>query len=162
MTEELNQAAKSSAMRLLVHRPRSVNEIRQRLLERFDSGIVSTIIVWLVENELVDDEKFAIWWTESRCKQKLLSVAMIRKELLEKGIHRNLIEKALKNIDDAKNAQLLADRISRTLDKSNPDTFKRKLYGRLLRRGFSSSLAITSVENALDSSRKTNAISLES
>ena len=161
MIEKSTESAKSSAFRLLSYRPRSINEIQKRLLHKFDVEIVDITITWLVKNELVNDEKFAIWWTESRVRQKLLSSSMIRKELLEKKVSLNVINNVLINVDDNLNASLLAQRISQKIEPQDLQEFRRKLYGRLLRRGYSSGVVLNSIDKAWNSLLESREIGIQ-
>jgi len=161
MTEKSTEAAKSSAYKFLSYRPRSINEIQKRLLQKFDEEIVDITITWLIKNELVNDEKFAIWWTESRVRQKLLSSSMIRKELLEKQVSLNVINNVVRNVDDNLNAHLLAQRISHKIDTQDAQEFKRKLYDRLIRRGFSSGIVLISIDKVWNCLVETRKIGLQ-
>jgi regulatory protein len=161
MSETSNDAAKSSAFRLLNYRPRSVSEIKRRLLEKYDQESVQITLSWLLENGLLNDEKFATWWTESRVRQKFLSSSMIRRELLEKGVSSNTINKALISVDDNLNARQLAEKMARNASTQDLTHFKRKLYSKLMRKGFSSGVALASIERAGDSLIESKEISLE-
>ena len=162
MSEKLTAAAKSSALRLLSYRPRSATEIQNRLSDKFDNATVEITMDWLIKDELVNDDKFAIWWAESRVRQKLLSSSMIRKELLEKGVSLSIVNKALINVDDNLNAHQLAERMCRNIGTKDIKEFKQKLYGRLIRRGFSTGVALSSIDNVWNSRIESNEISLES
>jgi len=160
MSEKLIAAAKTSALRLLSYRPRSTGEIQNRLSDKFDHETVGITIDWLIKNEMVNDEKFANWWTESRVRQKFLGSSMIRKELLDKGISSSIVNKALVNVDDNLNAQQLAGRMCRSIGTTDIKQFKRKLYGKLMRRGFSAGVALGSIDKVWNSLNENNEISL--
>jgi len=160
MSEKLTAAAKASALRLLSYRPRSTAEIQNRLSDKFDHETVGITMDWLIRNEMVNDEKFANWWTESRVRQKLLGSSMIRKELFDKGISSNIVNKALVNVDDNLNAYQLAERMCRSIGTKDIKLFKRKLYGKLLRRGFSSGVALGSIDKVWNSVNANKEISL--
>ncbi len=160
MSEKLTASAKASALRLLSYRPRSTSEIKNRLSDKFDHETVEITIDWLIENEMVNDEKFANWWTESRIRQKILGSSMIRKELFDKGISSSIVDKALVNVDDNLNAHHLAERMCRSIGTTEIKQFKRKLYGKLMRRGFSSGVALGSIDKAWNSLNQNNEISL--
>ena len=161
MSEKLTAAAKSSALRLLSYRPRSATEIQNRLLGKFDKETVEITMDWLIKDEFVNDDKFTTWWVESRVRQKLLSSSMIRKELLEKGVSLSIVNNALINVDDNLNAHKLAERLCRNIGTKDMREFKQKLYGKLIRRGFSTGVALTSIDK-LNSRIVSNEISLES
>ncbi|MBR61503.1 MAG: hypothetical protein CL904_02440 [Dehalococcoidia bacterium] len=161
MSETSNNSARSDAFRLLNYRPRSVSEIQKRLMEKYDKDTVEITVSSLLESELLDDQKFAIWWTESRVRQKLLSSSMIRRELVQKGVSTSEIQIALNSVDDNINAHKLAEKLGHTVSKNDLIQFKRKLYGKITRRGFSSSLASAAIEKTCDSFIDSKEISLE-
>ena len=161
MSEKLTATAKSSALRLLSYRPRSATEIQNRLSSKFDKETVEITMDWLIKDEFVNDDKFTIWWVESRVRQKLLSSSMIRKELLEKGVSLSIVNNALINVDDNLNAYKLAERMCRNIGTKDIKEFKQKLYGKLIRRGFSTGVALTSIDK-LNSRIASNEISLAS
>lgn len=132
--------AKAAALRLLSHRPRSVYELKDRLAQRFPTEAVESAVTSLVHSSLVDDEAFALWWTEARTGSRPMARSKIRAELIKKGIARGVIGRAIAEVDDVKNAMELARQLTRKLTKDDYNRFASRLTGRLSRRGYSHEL----------------------
>lgn len=75
-------------------RPRSEKEVRD-YLKRFSvsSFIIDTIVERLKQLKLLSDEEFAKAWVESRSKKRGMQI--IKKELFQKGISKEIIEAAI-------------------------------------------------------------------
>ena len=132
--------ARAAAQRLLAYRPRSEAEVRTRLSRRFPPCAVDGALDSLKRAGLVDDDAFARLWTDSRVSHRPRSAALIRRELLEKGVSRETAEAATEGVDDAENAYRAGLRWLPSLAAADYDTFRRRLWGRLERRGFPQSL----------------------
>ena len=65
---------------------------------------------------------------------------MLQYELRQKGVASRAIDGALEDYDEVKAVRKVAHEQARRLTHLDPETFHRRLYGRLARRGFSSYL----------------------
>lgn len=81
------------AYRYLSFRPRSEQEVRQRLAEKFGEDTVERAIKKLEVYRYVDDEAFVRFWLEARGDTR--GPALIRRELRLKGIAENMITESL-------------------------------------------------------------------
>lgn len=85
--------------RFLSYRPRSVKEVEEYLNKNVSKvskgGLVNSIIQKLKEQKFLDDKEFTKWWIESRTKYKPKALRIIKFELKQKGIGRELIEEVL-------------------------------------------------------------------
>ncbi len=140
------EQAMRAAGRLLDVRPRSVAEIRQRLLRKqFPPEIVEQAIERLGEIGLLDDSAFSRYWVESRQAARPRGRLALRDELRRKGVPRDTIDQALAEADaeappDAERAraeQAARAALRRYADCPDRATFQRRLGGFLQRRGFS-------------------------
>ena len=134
-TESFRRAM-TYAQQLLSYRPRTSVEVRTKLLERFSSPITDKVLVALCEQALINDEKFAEMWVESRQSTNPRSVTLLKHELLSKGISENIVEQVLKELNDDDNAYRAALRHSKRLHHLDYRTFSRKMWSFLMRRGF--------------------------
>lgn len=92
----LFEKAKQKAFRLLLVRPRSTKELRLKLRERgFEETVVNNVIDRLLELKYLDDETFAKGWARNLAVNRLWGNRKIEISLLEKGISRELIDKAI-------------------------------------------------------------------
>ena len=132
--------ARLAALRLLGYRPRSENELRQRLLQRFPAEQVEAALEDVRTKGYLDDTEFAVRWRESRERTRPRSASLIRRELGDRGVDGESIEHALEGFDEERNALAAARKWlvhGRGLDYP---TFARRLGAFLQRRGFAPSL----------------------
>lgn len=135
------QRASAAASRLLSHRPRSEAELRARLRGRFPADVVQRVMETLREGGLLDDAAFARLWKSSRDSLNPRSGAAIKRELIDKGIARDVAEAAVADSDDRDAAYRAALKWSRRLADADFPTFRRRLWGYLQRRRFSASIS---------------------
>lgn len=131
------------AVRLLAAKPRSVRELRERLLEKpwTDLEIVDAVIERLREYGYLDDDQFAHDVALSKLRQKPqgrrgLQFAMSRKKL-ERSVVDAAIAKAFETLPETGLIDLAIEK--RLSSKGIPKTREemKRLIDHLLRRGFS-------------------------
>jgi regulatory protein len=136
---EDRQKAINSAINLLSYRDRTIGEIEKRLKSKsYPEDLIGEVIEELTRLELVDDKKFSKDWVESRGKFKPKSRSALVAELRNKGVDKELAERAVENIDDEgelKMAKSVAENAARKTSKEG-DALVRYLSGVLARRGF--------------------------
>lgn len=124
--------------RFLSFRDRSEKEIRDFLKSKTDS--IDEIIAKLKEQELVDDEKFAKAWVESRRRSKNKGAKAIRLELLQKGIDKEIIEQVLSRqlsvVSEEQIAEKALEKKSRIWQNLDRMEFRKKSADFLIRKGF--------------------------
>lgn len=99
--ENAVRPVRSRALRLLDHRARSKQELRDRLLEaEFPQASVDTVIADLVENGLIDDRRFAEEWVRQRRTRRGKSRRVLREELRRKGVSDADCDHALADVSD--------------------------------------------------------------
>ena len=133
--------ASASAIRHLARKPRTEAEVRNHLRRKFPQDIAEQVVADLRDRSLIDDAEFARLWTESRLRAKPRSAWLVKRELLNKGIRRDIADDAVSDCDDAENAYRAASEYSRRLSGADYETFHRRLYGYMGRRGFSASIS---------------------
>ncbi len=133
------------SLRLLTVRPRSEKEIEERLKRKgFSSQVIPKIIDKLKEWDYLDDEKFAQAWIEERILHHPKGRIALSRELREKGISSQIIDKLLNHYlphDKEKEIakKLLIKKLAK--EKYTPiEKKKRRVFEYLARRGFSFSL----------------------
>ncbi|MFH1247680.1 MAG: regulatory protein RecX [Candidatus Omnitrophota bacterium] len=137
----LQEKIKRHAFLLLKFRLRSEQELLRRLLaKKYPESEVKKVILFLKEKGFVDDTIFARNWSNSRLR-KPFGLRRIRQELQFKGIDKKLIDEELERIKKDYPEQEIVSRIvkERLVKLKGIDPFKAKarLYGYLIRRGFS-------------------------
>jgi regulatory protein len=133
----LFQSCFEVALHYLSYRPRSENEVRQRLRRRgFDNKVVDEVIFRLKERRLIDDVAFSEYWRNNRLSFSPRSGRLIKLELRQKGVAAETANEVVKDLDDENYVYEAGLRKARCLSRSDYDDFRRRLYGYLRRRGF--------------------------
>ena len=140
------QKARGYAFLLLKFRPRSENEIRQRLKKKkFNSEIIENTVYFLKDKGFIDDDYFAKTWIESRIK-KPLGIRRLKAELSIKGINKEIIDTQINEIKKSYAEEDIVGGIARDrlnkLKGIDPPKAKKRVYAYLLRRGFSPQVVI--------------------
>ena len=149
--EENIRKAKKIVYRLLKFRARSEYELRVKLsTKNLPTPIAEQTIRYFKELELIDDVVFARQWTSSRLK-KPFGLCRIRLELQKKGIEAAIIDDVLMEAGQQYNELAVATPLAkhRALRYRNvsPEKIRQRVYGYLLRRGFSTSSAIKALKS---------------
>jgi len=131
----------------LSYRPRSEKEVRENLLKKkAQLGIIERIIKSLKEQKFLDDKDFAKWFIEQRLRFRQKSLRIIKLELKQKGVAKELIEDAINNLsydndgesinNDLESAiKLVEKRLPRYKSLKKPQIYQ-KMGAFLARRGF--------------------------
>jgi regulatory protein len=144
--EELHQRIFDRAVNLLAYRPRSVGELRERLLEKdwVDERIVDDVIEKLREYNYLNDKDFAQNFATSQIRQKPIGKRILRQKLAQKKLDAGTIDETLKRLfDEVSEEELIARAVQKRLRlKGVPRTREetKKFYDYLLRQGFSHDL----------------------
>lgn len=141
----------NKALKFLSYRPRSVEEVRKNLLNsRGRSGstkknttpeIAEKIISKLKEYKFLNDNEFVRWWIEQRTNYKPRSLRLIKMELGQKGIDRDLIDQVIDDlrltIDDLGSAKKLIEKRANKYKGLERDEKFQKVARYLSSKGFS-------------------------
>ena len=140
-----------AAARFLEARPRSIGEVRRRLVTAgYRPDLVEAAIARLGELGYLDDEAFARAWVDSRDRAHPRGEHALRQELRIKGVGREIVDGVLDErrtsaasdpdrprADSAAAARLL-ERSSRALARvPDPRMRRQRAYALLARHGFS-------------------------
>jgi regulatory protein len=129
--------AKQIAYRYLSYRPRSSAEVRRHLHKKdVDDGVIEQVIDRLFELKLLDDLAFAQYWVEQRETFKPRSRRALRYELYQKGLSRQVIDRAVEEVDEMAAARRAGAQKALLWDHLTEDEFDVKMRGFLGRRGF--------------------------
>ncbi|HEX8456450.1 MAG TPA: regulatory protein RecX [Pyrinomonadaceae bacterium] len=139
------------AVKLLAAKPRSVAELRERLLEKewTTEEAADYAIAKLSEYGYVDDEQFALGYASARVRQKPVGRQQLARDLQMKQIDRELAEQTLEKVFEATPETELIDAAieKRVRLRGRPTTRQetKSLFDHLLRRGFSYDLIINKI-----------------
>jgi regulatory protein len=139
--KDMQHQAYTLGLRYLGVKPRTRNQIKQYLQRKdIEEQYIEHALDRLENENLVDDEEYAKQFALSRMNSGLKGRLMIRQELQQRGVPKELAAAALSGVDESSElaaAQKLADKKNRSL-KGELRARKNKLTGFLLRRGFPS------------------------
>lgn len=132
------EVAYQKGLQFLSFRSRSETEMRRKFAEQgLEDPVIEATLKRLKENGFLGDEKFARDWVENRSTFRPRGKRMLALELRQKGIAEEEIEKALDESGDENSlAYQAAIGYVRRLAGADWETFRKRLGGFLVRRGF--------------------------
>ena len=154
------EQAHALCLRLLTVRARTRSELAGRLARRgYPEEVASAVLSRLEAVGLIDDEDFADQWVRSRQINAGKGKRALAAELRAKGVDDEIVAAALDGIDAGaertRAEQLVERRIRREpLGGGDDPKVMRRLVGMLARRGYSQSMAVGVVTEALVAERE--------
>lgn len=130
------------AVRLLAAKPRSVRELRERLLEKLwtNEEIVDAVIEKLKGYKYLDDDQFARDVALSKLRQKPQGKRRLQMSMSQKKLDKDVVESAIAEaFEKMPESELIDQAIAKRLRlKGKPETREetKKFYDHLLRQGF--------------------------
>ena len=131
------------AVNLLTYKPRSIQELRERLLEKdwTNLEIVDSVLDKLKEYNYINDETFAKNFAASQLRQKPIGKRVLKQKLALKKLDKETVDEALeKAFEETPEEEIIERAINKRLRlKGKPETREdaKKFYDYLLRQGFS-------------------------
>lgn len=136
----MNKEALIKAANFCAYQERTHKEVRQRLAELAVFGDESeAIIAWLIENNYLNEERFARIFAGSKFRQKKWGRIKIRQELKMRGVSDYCLKAGMSEIDGDDymvTLQEIIEKKSRDIKDSNKLIIKQKLVKFALSRGF--------------------------
>lgn len=139
--EVLTKRAKLRAMHLLEKMDRTRADLRRKLeMSGYPSQAVDAAIEYVESFHYIDDSRYAAMYIENQKSKK--GRARLKMELLQKGVHPDIIGQALEEAEEQMDARAV---IRQMLEKKRrgegpmDEKEKQRLYGFFMRKGFSSS-----------------------
>lgn len=132
------------ALRYVSFRQRSITEVRRRVGKEFSQPVVEQVLASLSRYGYLDDVEFAQRWRDSRERRRPRGRFALRRELRAKGIADNIIDATLEDLDESSSAYRAGERRARQWladGEMDYQTFRRKMWDFLRRRGFGSGVA---------------------
>src|ERR687893_1117572 len=152
--EKARERTLQRAVKLLAAKPRSVEELRERLLEKqwADEAAVEHALAKLKEYGYLDDERFAFGFASYRVRQKPVGRQRLARDLQTKKVSKETADAALELVyQETPEEELIARAIEKRIRlRGRPATRQetKSLYDPLLRLGFSYDLIIRKVREA--------------
>ncbi len=140
----MNKEALVKVANFCAYQERTQQEVRKRLSELEVIGDeAEEMIVWLIESNYLNEERFARIFAGSKFRQKRWGRLKIRQELKMRGVSEYCLKAGMSEIDDEDYIQTLAEILekkSKEIKESNPLKRKQKLVSYALSKGFEADL----------------------
>ena len=155
---DLRRKTFERAVKLLAAKPRSVAELRERLLRSKNTTeeVVDAVIARLREYEYLNDERYAFSYASYKVKQRPLGKRRLERDLKLKKVGSKVAEEALELVyAETPEENLIDQAIEKRLRlRGRPKTRieARKLFDHLLRQGFEFELVSERVRALFDPS----------
>lgn len=139
---DLRRKTFERAVKLLAAKPRSVAELRERLLRGKNTSqeVVETVIARLREYGYLDDERFAFSYASYKVKQRPVGRRRLERDLKFKKVESGVANEALELVyTETPEEQLIDQAIAKRLrirGRPKNRTEARSLFDHLLRQGF--------------------------
>jgi len=136
----LKKRATLRAMHILERTDKTEAQLRRKLEEsEYPKEAVESAIAYVTSYGYLDDRRYAEHYIEWKKQGK--GKARLKMELVQKGISREIIEEVLESTDFGETREMIRQIIlkKRKTDISMNEKEKQRLYGFLMRKGFSSS-----------------------
>ncbi|HPI27096.1 MAG TPA: RecX family transcriptional regulator [Candidatus Marinimicrobia bacterium] len=150
---ELFEQAKEAAIRYLGLRIRSQRELELYLTRRqkYPLAVASRVIKYCIERGYLDDKVFCETFIRDQLELNHNGIRKIRQALVAKGIDREVIDEAIKNLvkdeDQLKAAWIIGQKKASTL-KNDPKR-RDKLYRYLIQKGYKPDVVIKVLQKIL-------------
>lgn len=139
--EVLTKRAKLRAMHLLEQGDRTKKGLRDNLLKNgYPSEAVEEAMAYVESFHYIDDKRYALTYIQNQSGKK--GRARIQMELRQKGVPQEYIDQAFQETEEDTDARgVIRELILKKRREQGPmeEKERQKLYGFLMRRGFSSS-----------------------
>lgn len=136
----LKKRATLRAMHILERTDKTEAQLRRKLEEsEYPKEAVESAIAYVTSYGYLDDRRYAEHYIEWKKQGK--GKARLKMELVQKGISREIIEEVLESTDFRETREMIRQIIlkKRKTDIPMNEKEKQRLYGFLMRKGFSSS-----------------------
>ena len=148
LLKEDEKQAHIYALKVINYRPRCEAEIRKKMAEKgYSRKLIDNTIDYLIENDFLNDTRFAKLYIESKLHQNQYGPNRIRYQLLQLGLDRSIVDNALRDLyenngdyedySEYNTALILAKKKLSSLGNNDSAAKYRKLSGFLGRKGYS-------------------------
>ena len=149
----MNKEVLIKAANFCAYQERTHKEVRNKLYELEVSGDESEVIItWLIENNYLNEERFARLFAGSKFRQKKWGRIKIRQELKMRGVSDYCLKAGMSEIDGDDymvTLQEIIEKKSKDIKDSNKLIIKQKLVKFALSRGFENDLVFDVVSRFL-------------
>jgi regulatory protein len=161
--DELYSQIINSVLRLVSIRPRSIRELTDYINKKlkksgpYNQDLFQKVLFRLMDLGYADDYKFALWWAEVRFRVKPKGEYVIRQELNQKGVTREIIDQVLENLNrlseeesgqksEVSAAMKASQKKLKIIKNLTYNKQKQVLYRYLMQRGFASETILSVID----------------
>ncbi|MGQ4269821.1 regulatory protein RecX [Nocardiopsis changdeensis] len=152
--EKVLNRARTLALRMLAHKPRTAAQLEAGLLRRgHEEEVVAAVMEECTRAGLVDDAVFSRAWVSSRHHGRGLSRAALTRELRTRGVAEETVRDAVAELGDEEEAAAARALARRSLSGSRGrerETRVRRALGVLARKGYGGGLSYRIVREELE------------
>lgn len=132
------QKSLTRSLKLISIRPRSEKEISEFVRKKFGAKFIEKTLEFLKNENFLNDLEFAKWWIWERTEFRQKGNIILKHELQQKGVDRNIIETVLSEDSNEEEAaqRLFIKNKKKFGDLTNRENFQ-KAAQFFQRRGFS-------------------------
>ncbi|MCU0468059.1 MAG: recombination regulator RecX [Arcicella sp.] len=149
----MNKEALIKAANFCAYQERTQKEVREKLADLAIYGDeAEEMIVWLIENNYLNEERFAKIFAGSKFRQKQWGRLKIRQELKMRGVSDYCLRVGMNEIngdDYIETLQEIIEKKAREIKDADKLVRKQKLVRFALSRGFEQDLVFDMVKNLL-------------
>ena len=142
--------------RYCAYQERCHQEVVRKLKQmRMIPQAIDAIVVHLIDNDFLNEERYALAFARGKFRQKQWGRQRIRRELKARGIGRYLVDKALSGIAEQAYLETLDALVAKKLrewEGEPPLAMAQKLYRYLIYRGWENELIQSRLDRVLDRS----------
>ena len=135
------------------YQERCYYEVEQKLYDfQLSTSEREAVLIYLIENNYINEERFASIYTQSKLHQKKWGKVRIKIELKARKISEYLINKSLKEIDDEeyfRTFETLAEKHWDSILEQNKFKKNKKFCDYLLRKGWEKELVYAKVKELI-------------
>lgn len=151
----LVKSAEGTVLWHLARRDMTVKQMRDKLKNKamYPQDIIDAIIQKALDNNWLNDERYAENFTRSKQEYSKLGKRAIKMELMKKGIDSETASEAIVDIDSESEREQAMELVLKQLPKTqNLDKQKRinRILGMLARKGYPSDIAYSVIREAMD------------
>lgn len=136
------------AVNLLRYRDHSANELERKLRRSMCAEIAQRVVRSLADKKYLDDNAYAHHTAEKLSTGKMMSKKGICRELIAKGIDRETAQQTVEALENDEPATLDAMAAHALKGKAPDEKLRRRLYGKMLRLGYSPAAAAAAIQRA--------------
>lgn len=156
--EEMKKAS-NYALKYISYRPRSEKQVIDKMRQNdYENELIEYAINEMKRFGYIDDKQFALTYARDKINIKNIGKQRLISELIQKGIHRDIIDEVIKEVIDKdeeyERALTIALKKMRIYRNDDYNAKKRKLANTLANKGYSYDITFKVIKEVLSNDTK--------